>query len=457
MSNFVFVLDTNKQPLDPCTPGMARSLLKAGKAAVFRQYPFTIILNKEVVKKKDAKSCQRSDWTSWAGRTSPGGNLRVPRYQLKLDPGSKTTGIAILQENKLVWAAELTHRGQQIKDDLESRRSLRSGRRSRKTRYRKPRFLNRTRVKGWLPPSLEHRILTTITWVNRLIKLCPIVSLAMELVRFDTQKLDNPEISGVSYQQGTLYQYEVREYLLEKWKRTCTYCGAKDTPLEVEHIVPKSKGGSNRVSNLTIACVPCNQAKSNLDIKEFLADSPSILKRVLATAKAPLKDAAAVNATRWKLFNRLKETGLTVNTGTGGQTKFNRSQQGFKKTHWLDAACVGNTPNLEILTTQPLLIHCAGHGKRQVVQVDSYGFPRLNNQGKLVRKSALVKQFKGFQTGDIVKAVVTKGKKIGSYLGKVAIRTTGSFNIKTVNKIVQGISHKYCKQVHRKDGYVYGF
>ena len=351
MSNFVFVLDTKKQPLEPCTPGMARSLLKAGKAEVFRQYPFTIILKKKV-QPHEVKQCQ-----------------------LKLDPGSKITGIAILQNNKLIWAAELTHRGQKIKDDLE-RRSLRRGRRGRKTRYRKPRFLNRTREKGWLAPSLEHRVLTTMTWVNRLIKLCPINSIAMELVKFDTQKLVEPEISGSKYQQGTLYQYEVREYLLEKWNRTCAYCSATNVPLEVEHIQALSKGGSNRVSNLTISCVPCNQAKSNFDIKDFLADKPSILKRILAQAKAPLKDAAAVNSTRWKLFNSLKETGLPVITGTGGQTKYNHTQQGLRKAHWLDAACVGTTLSLEILTNQPLLIECSGHGKRQVIHVDKYGFPR---------------------------------------------------------------------------------
>ncbi len=94
--------------------------------------------------------------------------------------------------------------------------------------------------------------------------------------------MQNPEISGTEYQQGTLYQYEVREYLLEKFNRTCAYCGAKDVPLEVEHIRPKSKGGSNRVSNLAIACVPCNQAKSNQDIKDFLATKPDLLKRILA-------------------------------------------------------------------------------------------------------------------------------------------------------------------------------
>ncbi len=433
MSNFVFVVDANKQLLAPCTPGMARSLLKAGKAAVFRQYPFTIIL-KKAVEPQEVKQCQ-----------------------LKLDPGSKILGIAILQENKLIWAAELTHRGQQIKDALESRRSQRRGRRARKTRYRKPRFSNRKRFEGWLAPSLEHRVLTTMTWVKRLIKLCPIGSVAMELVKFDCHKMQNPEISGKEYQQGTLYQYEVREYLLEKWNRTCAYCGAVNIPLEVEHIVPKSRGGSSRPSNLTLACVPCNQAKSNQDIKDFLADQPDLQGRILAQAKAPQLDAAAVNSTRWKLFNSLKETGLPVTTGTGGETKFNRREQGLEKRHFLDAACIGNIPKLEILTNQPLLIKCTGHGNRQVIHVDKFGFQRRNKSGELVRKSALIKSVQGFQTGDIVSAVVTKGKKQGTYLGRVAIRSTGSFNIKTVIQTVQGINHKYCKQVHRKDGYVYGF
>ncbi|MDJ0692501.1 MAG: RNA-guided endonuclease IscB [Xenococcaceae cyanobacterium MO_188.B32] len=425
MSNYVFVLDTNKQPLEPCSPTIAKKLLKAGKAAVFRQYTFTIIL-KKAVDKKEVKQCQ-----------------------LKLDPGSKTTGIAILQDNKLIWAAELTHRGQQIKDDLESRRSLRRGRRGRKTRYRQPRFLNRKREKGWLAPSLEHRVLTTMTWVKRLIKYCSIDSVAQELVRFDAQKLQDPEISGTEYQQGTLYQYEVREYLLEKFNRTCAYCGAKNVPLEVEHIKPKSFGGSNRVSNLAIACVPCNQAKSNLPIEEFLADKPSVLKRILAQAKAPLKDAAAVNSTRWKLFNCLKETGLTLTTGTGGQTKFNRTQQKLEKRHYLDAAMVGNTPKLEISTNQPLLIKCTGHGNRQMCGTNKYGFPTRHRTNQKIRK--------GFQTGDIVKAVVTKGKKIGIYTGRVLCRASGSFDISTSFGRVAGINHKYCSHIHKKDGYQYSF
>lgn len=429
MSNHVFV-DTNRRPLTPCTPGVARSLLSAGKAAAFRQYPFTIILKKEV--KAKVKPCQ-----------------------LKIDSGSKTTGLAILQDNKVVWGGELTHRGQTIKNNLESRRSLRRGRRGRKTRYRQPRFLNRAKRKGWLAPSLMHRVLTTMTWVNRLLKVCPIESIAQELVRFDTQAIQNPEISGTEYQQGTLYQYETREYLLEKWGRKCAYCGAKDTPLEVEHITPKSKGESNRVSNLCIACVSCNQAKSNQSIEEFLSGKPDLLKRIQIQAKRPLKDAAAVNSTRWKLFNSFKETGLPVTVGTGGQTKFNRSQQGIPKAHWLNAACVGETPELEICTTQPLLIKARGHGCRQIIHVDKYGFPRRNAKGQLVRKSALIKVVRGFQTGDIIRAIVTSGKKIGIYLGRAAVRSSGSFNIKTLGKTVQGISYKYCTFIQKKDGYSY--
>jgi hypothetical protein len=219
--------------------------------------------------------------------------------------------------------------------------------------------------------------------------------------------------------------------------------------LEVEHIVPKSKGGANRVSNLTLACHPCNQAKGNQNIQDFLSGKPQLLKRILTQAKQPLKDAAAVNSTRWNLFNRLKQTGLPVTTGSGGLTKFNRTRMELPKTHWLDAACVGHTPQLEVLTDQPLRIEAKGHGTHQMCRTDQYGFPS--------RYVPHVKLVQGFQTGDIVRAIVTAGKKVGTYVGRVAVRSTGSFNITTVNGLVQGISYKYCRFVHRKDGYAYSF
>lgn len=432
-ANYVPILDTNRKPLGLFHPAQVRKWLKAGQAAILRQYPFTVMYKEAAPE-----------------------HYQPPAYRLKLDPGAKTTGIAILNGAHVVWAAELTHRGFAIRDAITSRRQLRRGRRGRKTRYRKPRFLNRTRPAGWLPPSLMHRVNTTLTWAQRLTRFINITDISVETVRFDMQALKDPEISGVEYQQGSLLGYECREYLLEKWGRQCCYCGKADTPLQVEHIHPRSRGGSNRVGNLTLSCEPCNTDKGTRDIRDFLSDKPKVLSWILGRMDKPLSAAAAVNATRWELWRQLTASGRPVEVGTGGRTKYNRAQQGIPKTHWTDAACVGaSTPVLVFCTTQPLLIKAMGHGNRQVIHVDKYGFPRRNKAGELVRKSALVKEVKGFKTGDMVKAVVTSGTKIGTYVGRVAVRTTGSFNISTAAGTIQGISHKYCKAIHRKDGYGY--
>ncbi len=224
-------------------------MLAAGKAAVYRRMPFTIILSYDV---KPANQ----------------------EIEFKVDPGSKTTGVALIGKfdrgNELLWGANLSHRGHTIKDAMESRRSLRRGRRNRKTRYRAARFKNRAKPEGWLPPSLQSRVDNISSFLKKLCFRTPISECHVETVRFDMQKLVNPEISGVDYQQGELFGYEIREYLLEKWRRTCAYCDKKDVPLEIEHIHPKSKGGSDRVSNLTLACHCCNQAKGNLPIEQFV-------------------------------------------------------------------------------------------------------------------------------------------------------------------------------------------
>jgi len=421
----VFVIDQNRQPRNPIHPGLARGLLNIGYAAVYRRYPFTIILKKEI------------------------GVSTLKPVRLKIDPGAKTTGLALLQGNIIIWKAELTHRGLAIREVLTARRAIRRNRRNRKTRYRQPRFLNRVRGQKWLPPSLISRIHNIITWVKRLQKVCNITAISQELVRFDTQKMRNPEISGLEYQQGTLMGYELREYILEKWKRECVYCGAKDTRLEIEHIQPRSKGGSNSITNLTLACHKCNQKKGEKDIKVFLKGKSEVLKKIMVTAKRSLADVAAVNATRNELRRQMGATGLPVEVGTGGQTKFNRCQQGLEKTHWLDAACVGeSTPiKLKNLPGLPLLIKACGHGTRQQCRTDKYGFPS--------RHCSRVKFSKGFQTGDIVKAIVASGKKTGVHVGRVATRATGSFNISTGAGLVQGVSYKHCSTIHKKDGYAY--
>ena len=255
----------------------------------------------------------------------------------------------------------------------------------------------------------------------------------------------------------------MREYLLEKFGRKCVYCGAENIPLQVEHIVPKARGGTNRVSNLTLACETCNQKKSNQTAEEFG------YPKVQAQAKKPLKDAAAVNATRWALYRRIQETGLSagrcvgihlpLEVGTGGMTKYNRSIRGLPgkfdtatpadKTHWLDAVCVGaSTPEvLNVEGVSSLVITAMGRGSRQMCRMDKYGFPRTS--------AKKVKQVHGFQTGDMVKAVVPTGKKAGTHTGRVSIRASGNFNIKTKSDTIQGISHRYCHMLHQTDGYTY--
>lgn len=391
---------------------------------MFRQYPFTLILKTAI------------------------DNPTIRPLTLKLDPGSKVTGIALLDGENVVWAAQLEHRGYQIKDALLSRRQLRRSRRNRKTRYRKARFDNRKRSDNWLPPSLEHRILTTVTWVKRLMRYAPITELWIEKVKFDMQQMQNPEISGIEYQQGTLWGYQVREYLLEKWSRECTYCGKKDVPLQIEHIQPKSKGGSNRVSNLCLACEKCNQKKGNKQVEEFLRKKPEQIQKIKSQSRKPLQEATVVNATRNKLVKVLRLL-LPTKTATGAQTKYNRIKLNLDKQHWIDAACVGDVENFKFLTTQPLKIKCNGHGTRQMCGTDKFGFPNRHRTNKQIHF--------GFQTGDIIKAVVTKGKKVGEYVGRVLCRATGSFDIATNAKRISGISHKYCSAIHKKDGYSYGF
>jgi 5-methylcytosine-specific restriction endonuclease McrA len=424
----IFLIDTNKKPLNPIHPATARQLLRNKKAAIFRRFPFTLIL-------KEAKL-----------------DTEVESLRLKIDPGSKTTGFALVNDStgEVVFASEIQHRGFQIRDALTSRRQLRRIRRNRKNRYRAPRFNNRKCEEKSIPPSLQSRVDNIITWVKRFQKLAKIDATSQELVKFDMQIMQNPEISGIEYQQGTLAGYETRQYLLEKWGRKCAYCGAENIPLQVEHIHPKAKGGSNRISNLSLSCEKCNLKKGTKDVKEFLKKDSKRLESILKQAKKPLADAASVNTTRFTLLNSLKDIGLPVETGSGGLTQFNRSNQGLDKTHWIDAVCVGkSTPTLIIKGIKPLLITAKGHGNRQICGTDKFGFPKRHRTNKQIHF--------GFKTGDIVKAIVNKGKKIGTYIGRVAVRSTGSFNISTKDGLIQGISYKYCKCIHKKDDYCYTF
>ena len=421
----------------PCSEKRARLLLERGRARVHRLFPFSIRLIDRHT-----------------------GNCQLQPVKLKIHPGSKTTGIALVRETRtndphmgetgisihVLNQFELIHRGQQISAALTARRRMRDNRR-RRLRYRAARFLNRRKPKGWLPPSLRHRVHTTTAWVRRLQRLAPVSAIAQELVRFDTQRMQNPDISGVEYQQGTLAGYEVRQYLLEKWGRQCAYCGTKKKPLQIDHIHPKARGGSDRVSNLALACEPCNQKKGALPVERFLARKPDKLRTVLAQAKKPLRDAAAVNTTRWALFHALAALGLPLTTGSGGRTQWNRSRLGLPKTPALQAVCVGDTDAVVGWNRPALTIKATGRGTYQRTNMDGDGHPC----GYLIRQ----KRIKGFQTGDMVIARVPAGKNTGVHRGRVAVRTTGRFDIQTARGVIQGVSHKYCQLLQRADGYGY--
>jgi 5-methylcytosine-specific restriction endonuclease McrA len=418
----VFVLDKHHKPLMPCSEKRARILLTRRKACVHSMAPFTIRL---------------------VHRTADRSVLQPVRC--KIDPGSKTTGLAIVREEKeeqvVLALFELTHRGSSIRDALRSR-SLQRRRRRFYLRYRPKRFSNRRRAKGSLAPSLQHRVENLLTWISRFRKRSPITAITCEKVRFDTQKLLNPEIEGIEYSRGTLFGYEVREYLLEKWGRKCTYCDTENTPLQIDHITPKSQGGSDRVDNLTLACLSCNQKKNNRSVEEFC---PKKAKTICA--KCSLKGAAAVNATRNAFFKLLKGLSLPCEEGTGAQTKYNRTRFGIPKMHALDAACTGNVDNLQNWQMPIQQIYSTGRGAYQRTRLDRFGFPR----GFLMRE----KQAYGFETGDLVIASVPSGKKQGRHAGRLAIRASGYFNIQTREGAIQGISHRYCQLVQRADGYHY--
>ncbi|MFX0065214.1 MAG: RNA-guided endonuclease IscB [Candidatus Hermodarchaeota archaeon] len=484
----VFVVDKRLRPLMPCSEKRARLLLGRGRAVVHRLAPFTIRLKDRTREK----------------------SLLQP-LRLKTDPGAKVTGLALLLEKSkneidaknqasLIWGAEIHHKTD-IKRRIDKRRVLRRGRRGRKCRYRRPRFRNRPRRKclvcggntpkkpgggrknrcrrhtshprtaretipAWIPPSLRAWVDQTFQVVHKLLKVLPVTVLSVEHLKFDTQLLQDSNIQGIEYQQGTLQGYEVKEYLLEKYARTCAYCrGASQDPiLEVEHVVPKTpqKGprGTDRVSNLVIAFKTCNEAKSNSQPDEWLRQlqrSTDSLDQVRAKhvpqaierLKRPLQAAAFLNSTRWYVFHELQSLGLPVEYSTGALTKCNRARCKLPKCHIFDAACIGSsTPDQLLVSTSYVQVFQAlGRGTRQMALVNKSGFP--------IGYRKRVKRSYGFQTGDLVLAVVPKGKYAGRWTGRVAVRSSGYFDLKGLGgrRLWQGISHKYCRLLQHADGW----
>jgi len=419
----VFVLNRSKKPLNMITNAEARILLRKKLAVVHKIYPFTIRLRDN--------SCGSEDRA----------------YTVKIDPGSKHTGIAIVDDkDQVVILAEIEHRGHIIKKSLNSRRAVRKSRRQRKTRYRPARFLNRTKPEGWLAPSVKSRADNVINFIKKYKKFLNINKVMIENVSFDIAQMTSDDcLIGTDYQQGNLYQNELRSFIFSRSNGKCVYCGAKAE--EIDHVIPKSKGGTNSTYNLVASCKNCNQMKSNLSLKEFGKLMGKNFSK-LEPKKLP-KDAAIVQSARNYTIRKIKDIVLNTISYASWLTKYNREQLGLPKEHYYDALSVGNVENYKFLTDKILIISAKGRGKRQMCRMDSYGFPRTSAKA--------LKSVNGFQTGDMVKAIVPKGSKQGEYLGKVAIRSRGRFNIQTKNGWVKDIGYKYCHLIQRGDGYSYSY
>ena len=405
----------------------ARILLKNRLAVVHKIYPFTIRLKDNSAVLKDRS------------------------YTVKIDPGARTTGVAIVDnKDSVVMLAELEHRGHIVKKKMDSRRMIRRNRRNRKTRYRPARFLNRTKPKGWLAPSVKSRADNVVNFIKKYKKLLNIDKVMIEHVSFDVAQMTaGTNLIGTAYQQGPLYDTNLREFVFSKTNGQCSYCGAKAE--EIDHIVPRANGGTNSTHNLTPACRSCNEKKSNLSLKDFGKLMNKDYSH-LEPKKLP-KHAAIVQAARNYTIRKIKDIIPNTISYASWMTKYNRDKLGLPKEHYYDALSVGNVASYKFFTNKILVISAKGRGSRQMCRVDKFGFPRTSPKGS--------KLVEGFQSGDMVKAIVPKGLKRGEYLGKVAVRSSGKFDIqikiKTKTKTIEGIGHKYCHIIQRGDGYLYNY
>ncbi|MFI9822846.1 RNA-guided endonuclease IscB [Streptomyces sp. NPDC052013] len=426
------MLSRDGHPLMPCHPARARELLRRGRAAVARQVPFTIRL-------KDRTRAQSV----------------VGGLQLRVDPGSKGTGFVLTDEKQEtnaegacvtvrrgLFSVELRHRGEQIRAHMQQRAGYRRRRRSANRRYRPRRALNRTHAADWLPPSARHRVDTILSTGNRLCRWAPVTEIHVERAAFTSQPT-----------RGPLTGTDIRTYLRAAWNNACAYCDATGVPLNVEHVSPRSRGGSSRLSNLVIACVPCNRAKGSTPLEIFLAHRPDRLATILQQTEAPLHDAAAMNAMCRPLITALESLGRPVHTWSARLTKENRTTTGLPKSHTLDALSVGpldheNGARIVRFAEQVHVARATGRGSYARTTPDRYGFPRL--------RRTRAKQHFGFVTGDLVRAVVPTGRWAGTWTGRVSVRARGQHSLMTPTGRIN-VSHQHLRLLQRGDGYGYGF
>ena len=309
----VYVLNKNGVPIMPTrNHAKVRVLLKQGKAKVVKRTPFTIQL--------------LYDSTNY---TQP--------ISLGVDAGSKVIGLSATTNTKELFASNITIRND-IVNLLSTRRQNRRTRRSHKTRYRQPRFNNRvfSKKQGWLAPSIQNKVETHLTCIKRVYDILPITNIVVEVASFDIQKIKNPSISGIEYQQGEqLNFWNVREYVLHRDNHTCQCCKgkSKDNILNVHHIESRKTGG-NAPNNLITLCETCHTK-----YHKGLIKLPKTIKRGMS-----FRDATFMGIMRWAFYNKLKTMYPNVSLTYGYITKNTRINNNLTKDHYVDARCISGHP-----------------------------------------------------------------------------------------------------------------
>ncbi len=444
--NTVPVLDSDGIPLMPTRPSRARRLMRQGRAE---------------------KRWVKGTFCIWMLDVDiEDENTEIDGVELNIDPGAGATGLAVVSatpEGRRAHALiELRHRGVRIRNRMDRRRSLRRNRRGR-LRNRQTRFDNRTRPSGWLPPSMVTRLANTETWVRRLRALFPVNFVRVETVRFDTQIMQDAEISGRDYQKGELAGWQLRSYIFHRDGARCLYCGdAKSERYELDHIVPRSRGGTDRVSNLVVSCQDCNVSKSNLSVEEFLADRPARLAAVRRLQRAPLSGASQMNIIVPELLRRLEALGIPTAEYDAYTTSWTRKCLGVPKTHANDALCIGAPDSIVGPPVYKMVVKSAGHGDRQMLRpADRHGNPRgqgYRNYCALSRQRqgytscpghrSRHRRLRGIASGDLVRIRhrrhgVTRGYAALTS-GRVAVQHEGkSVSVRAQDAVLLARNHGY--------------
>jgi N6-L-threonylcarbamoyladenine synthase len=382
----VYIVDVYGNALMPTNRyGKVRRLLQSNMAKVVKRTPFTVQL--------------------LYGTTN-----HVQPVSLGIDAGIKHIGVSATTTTKVLFEADVALRTD-IVELLATRRQYRSARRSRKTRYRKARFDNRRRKEGWLPPSIQNRVAAHLKVVHMVKDILPISEVTVEVAQFDIQKIKNPSISGVEYQQGELLDsWNVREYVLFRDKHTCQFCKgkgkSKDKILNVHHIRSRKAHG-DRPGNLIALCETCHDKIHTEGLENYFSPKDK-----------GFKDESQMTIMRWFIHNGIKAVFPQAKLTYGYITKHTRINNRLEKSHMIDARCVSGNP-LAKATAEYYLIKQVRKNNRQLhkATILKGGVRKANKAPYLV---------KGFRLFDKV-----------SYLGKECFifgrRTSGHFDLRLLN------------------------